>query len=231
MKKRILCLLLSLLTLFLLCSCATEKHELIYSKTQGDLEYNVRGTKKRAKQIVVKKGDEILFVEKVKVDRGVGSLGGTYGLEILDLNFDGYDDMMIVNEKADDQKAYTCWIWDKDANTFALHKDLTGLCNVKSDPVLQAVFGFSHTYSSEKAYDDAPASTVSTDTTTKYIWVDGKLTPQVKASITYYSETDLYCYSVAYYDQKSASFWDSDDKWLTPEEYKQQDMSFLYYFK
>ncbi len=231
MKKRILYLLLCLLMLLPLCSCAAEKYDLVYSETHGELEYNVRGSKNRARQIVVKRGDEILFAEKIKVNRKVGSLGGSYGFEVTDLNFDGHDDMMIVNEKAGDQKVYTCWIWDAEENTFAFHKDLTGLCNVKSDSILQAVFGFSHTFSSEKAYDDAPAATVSTDTTTKYIWVDGKLTPQVKASITYYSETALYCYSVSYYDQKAGAFMDSDDKWLTPEEYKQQDMSFLYYFK
>lgn len=231
MKKRILCLLLCLLTLLPLTSCSTEKHELLYSETHGSLEYNVRGSGNRAKQIVVKKGDEILFAEKIKVHRKVGSLGGSYGFEVTDLNFDGYDDMMIVNEKADDQKVYTCWLWDPDSESFYLHKGLTGLCNVKSDPVLQAVFAFSHSYSHEKAYDDAPEANVSTDATTKYIWVDEKLTPQVRASITYYSETDLYCYSVAYYDQKSEGFLDSDDKWLTPEEYKEQDMSFLYYFQ
>ena len=231
MKKRLFSLLLCLVMLLPLTACATEQYDVLFETTEGDLTYRVRGSDFRAKQIAVKKGDEVLLLQKIKVTAAVGSMGGDYGLEILDLNFDGAMDLMIPYDVAGDEVFYVCWLWDEGKNKFVESKELTGLCNLAVDPEWKAVFAFSHTYEYEPAYQDAPANEKTVDSTTKYVWKDGVLTPAIRASISHDSSTDRYCYSVAYYDKDIGDFGDSDDKWLSAEEYETYDMSFLYYFK
>ena len=231
-RRSILCLL-ALLMLLSFAACGKEQYDLVYAVDQDQLAYCVRGSEKRAKQIVVKMGEEILWSEKVKVDKDVGRQGGTYGFSVLDLNFDGHKDFMIANDVAGDCISYICWLWNTEKNTFEKSEALTGLCNVKTDENLKAVFGFSHRFEREEAYLDVPETTVSTDTATKYIWKDGVLTPEIRVSITHYSETAKYLYSVAYYDENTKKFEDdySKERWMTAEEYREQDFSFLYYFK
>jgi hypothetical protein len=161
----------------------------------------------------------------------VGALDGTYGFEVLDLNFDGYQDFMIASNVAGEAISYLCWLWDPSGGGYVQSKELSGLCNVHPREDLKAIFAFSHTYEVEQEYLDAPASSISADSTTKYVWKNGVLTPEVRATITYYSEFKRYCYSLAYYDAELGRFGMSDDRWLTPEEYEARDMSFLYYFR
>ena len=231
MKTRVFVFLLSLLLLLPLASCAGERYDALYvTDADNGLTYSVRGSGTRARQITVKRGEELLFAEKIKVDKKVGRQGGSYGFEVIDLNFDGLLDMMIVDQVAGEQKRYLCWLANADG-TYTKSEELSGLCNLQADTKLEAIRSFTHTFTREKAYQDVAAATISTDTATQYVWVDGVLTPNVRVSITYYSETARYCYSVSYYDKEAKAFSDADDKWLTPEEYREYDMSFLYYFR
>ena len=233
MKKRLILCALALVMLFSFAACGKEQYDLVYAVDQDSLTYCVRGSEMRAKQIVVKRGEEILWSQKVKVDKDVGRQGGNYGFSVLDLNFDGHNDFMIADNVAGDCISYICWLWDVGQNTFVQSERLTGLCNVKADENLQAVFGFSHSFERDVAYLDVPEASITTDSATKYIWKDGVLTPEIRVSITYYSETAMYLYSVAYYDEETQQFEDdyTAERWMTPDEYKTQDLSFLYYFK
>ena len=233
MKKRILAGICCLLLLLSLASCAKERHELLYSVEKDGLTYCVRGKETRAKQIVVKRGEDILLAKKVKVDANVGTRGGNYGLTVLDLNFDGYDDVMIANDVAGDCVSYLCWLWDAEKNTMVPSDELSGLCNLATNPEKKAVFAYSHTFEREHAYLDVPEATISTDITTKYVWTDGVLTPDIRISLIYYSETDMYCLSIAYYDAESKQFSIDNTKedWIKSSEIGEYDLSELYYFK
>ena len=232
MKLRLFSLLIALSVLLSLASCSGERYDGLYAvDDEGGLTFTVRGSDTRPKQISVKRGDTLLFTTKVKIPKKLGRLGGDYGFSAVDLNFDGHTDFMIANAVSGDCISYLCWLYNAEAQTYEPSAELSGLCNIKADASLKALFAFTHTYTAEKAYLDVPASHVTVDSTTKYVWENGKLTPEIRATVTYYSETDLYCYSLAKYDGESQAFADPDDKWLTPEEYKAFDMSFLYYFK
>ncbi len=231
MKKRLLALLLCVLVLLSAAGCAAERYTLLYRLTVGPITYCVRGNDTRPRQIVLKAGDEVIWSTGVKVSSKVGAGDGTYGFEVLDLNFDGYQDFMLPNNVSGECTFYLCWIWDPASGNYLQSKELSGLANIQTREDMKAIFTFAHSYEEEKAYNDAPAASITTDSTTKYIWKDGKAVPETRASITYYSEFDRYCYSVAYYDEDLGGFGDSDDRWLTPEEYAERDMSFLYYFR
>ncbi len=239
MKKRIFTLLLALSLLLSLAACAAEKHDLLYETTVDSITYCVRGSGTRAKQLVLKSGDEILFKTDVKVTDKVGSMEGTYGFEAVDLNFDGNLDFMIADDVAGECISYLCWLWSPAEGTYKKSEELSGLCNIYADPDLKALKTFLHTYETEDATSDSPSTYTTTDSTTLYEWKNGKLTPSMRASIIYDSEVELYRYSLYYYDPDTGTLGgenDSYDRWFTPEEYEQEyletnQMSFLYYFR
>ena len=230
MKKRALGLILILCLLVSLAACAEERYDLLYSIDKGDLTYSVRGSGTRPRQITVKRGDDLLWSTNVKVAKSLGAWDDAYGLQVVDLNFDGALDIMIPTDKEGDCVSYVCWLKDAKGDGYTRSSALSELYNVQVDAERLAIFGFAHSFLREKQ-PEGPDYTVSTDTTTKYVWRDGELIPQIRASISYYSLTDIYCYSVSYYDPAEKAFNDPDDRWLTPEEYGEADFGFLYYFK
>lgn len=233
MKKRILSLLLcALMLLSLLPSCAKERYDLLNSIDVGERTYCVRGSANRAKQIVVKSGDAVLFSQKVKVDKSVGAQNGSYGFAVLDLNFDGHMDLMIATDVEVECVFYDCWLYVPATDSYEKSEALSGLANLVPDAKLQAVFGFSQEFSSTPApAPNLPPITVSRDLATKYIWQNGELIPSIRVTLTYYSETDRYLYSVYYYDEQTKKLeWDTEH-WMTPEEYRETDLSFLYYYR
>ena len=228
MKKTVIFLLLILLLTLPLASCAGERSDLLYEVEKDGVTYCVRGQGKQAKQVVVKQGEDVIWLQKVKADRELGDLGGTFGFALQDLNFDGLLYMMIATEQTKDCITYVCWLRDAERLSFTQSNQLSGLCNIRADARLQAVFAFSQ--SAERRGENGYTTC---DKTTKYLWDGKKLVPDMYAAIHYYSgDTQTpYCYAVAYYDAEIKTFKDSSDQWLTKEEYQAQDWSFLYYFK
>ena len=221
-------LLCILLFVPLVTSCASERFELLYQIEQNGLTFCARGTDNRVKQIVVKENDEIIWSKRVKTDKKMGKIDDTYGLLVQDLDFDGYDDILIATGKDGDCISYKCFVRVGAKPQYNHWEKLDGLCNIRADARLQAIFAFEQ--STEARGNDAY---LSTDKVTKYFWKNGELVPDMYAAIHYYSGGDQkpYCYSVAYYDEELGDFLDSSDKWLTEEEFEAADWSFLYYFK
>ncbi len=233
MKQRILFLLLALCMLLPLSSCgAKEQYDLLYSVEMDGLTYCVRGNGTRAKQVAVKRGEELVWTKKEKADKAVGSQNGTYGLSVADYNFDGHLDLALATAVEGDALLSVCWLYDPEKDTYTESEALSGLGNLKADADLGAIFSFAQGVTITKAPSpDFPSITTSVDSVTKHTWENGVLTPQTRVSILYYSETSRYCYRVEYYNQESGEFEIDQEKWLTPEEYKTVDWSFVYYFK
>lgn len=228
-STRIFCLLLCVLILLPLgTACANERYELLYEIEQNGLTFCVRGTNGRVRQLVVKEGDEVIWAKGVKTDRRMGKIDDTYGLLVQDLDFDGYDDILIATAMDGDLITYDAWVRVGEKPQYNRHEELSGRCNTRADARLEAIFTFEKT--TEARGDNAY---LRTEKATKYLWQDGKLVPDTYAAIHYYSDGERtpYCYSVAYYDEELGKFLDSSDAWLTEEEYESADWSFLYYFK
>ena len=231
MKKRILLWLLCAAILLALPSCAKERHELLYSVTVGELTFDVRGSGTRAKQIVVKSDDEILWQKSIKVDKSVGSRDGDYGFVATDLNFDGQTDWMIARDVSGECISYLCYLQNAEGDGFTHSEELSALYNVKADPSKRVLLAFSHT-----TEDISKQEYIITDTATQYVWKDGALTPERCISLKYYSETKSYCLSAKIYNAETKRF-DLDiegfsDKWFfTEESIKAYDLNELYYFR
>ena len=221
----ILCVLM---ILPLLVSCAGERFDLLYEVEQNGLTFSARGSGERVKQITVEENGKVIWSKRIRTDKELGKIDNTYGLVVEDVDFDGYDDILIAIEREEECIRYDCYLRVGTKPQYNLCEELSTLYNVRADARLGAIFAFNQTTDArgDNAY-------LKTDKTTKYFWKDGKLVPDMYAAIHYYSGGDQkpYCYAVAYYDEELGDFLDSTDKWLTEEEYETTDWSFLYYFK
>lgn len=217
-----------LLLIATLASCASATP--LYSTTDGARAYAVHGGS-RPKRIRVSENGETVWDTRVSVKKTVGEQNGTYGLEILDLNFDGLNDIKLTTSVEGSMMTNACYLRVANGG-YEYSEELSKLCNVKTDAEQKAIFSFSHTYSADdQEYSDAKPSHTWSDITTAYVWEDGALKPYRRVWLTYYSEHDVYCYSISDYSDVTEEFLDPDDTWMTLAEYQKTDFGFLYYFR
>lgn len=209
-------------------SCASGSR-LLYSIPDGDRVCEIYGNDGRPAYISVTQNGTQIWKKELKVKKSVGEQGGTYGFEVLDLNFDGRNDLKIAIDANGEQLTELYFLQTEDGS-YQKTDLFSGLYTVGVNPGEQAIFSFSHTYQTGKAENNTEVY-ISTDTTTAYVWKDGVLKPYRRVSLTYYSAQDIYQYSVSDYSDVTNNFLDPDDKWLSPKEYLNADLSFLYYFR
>lgn len=227
MKFRLLAILLSLILLSAsLLACASAE-ETLYETVSNGITFRISGHNGVPKTLSVLDYDTVLWKKSVKVASDVGNFDGCYGFFVADLNFDGYSDLAIATEKRGTELyAYRCYLAVPGSNDYEYSEALSSIYNVRANENLQAIFGFtSERRETEGVYYET------CDSATKFVWRGEKLVPQIRASLTYYSKQKLYCYSVAYYDEIEKAFGPTTDRWLTPAEYENADMNFLYYFR
>ena len=222
-------LALLLACLLPLASCSSGQ-QLLYSVADGDRTCQVYGKNGRPGRIAVCQGSTQIWETKVKVEKSLGALGGDYGFAVLDLNFDGRNDLKIAVAAAGDQRTERVFLQTEDGS-YEESDLFAGLYTLGTNSEEQAVFSFTQSYQHEDAVGDYPESYITTDTTTGYVWKDGTLAPYRRISLTYYSADDIYCLSVSDFNELLGEFLDPDDKWLSRQEYSQTDFSFLYYFR
>jgi len=228
-SKKLYSLILCILLLLPLCTaCVWERHDLLCEIEQNGITFCVRGKSDRVKQIVVKENGKAIWSKSIKTDRDMGKIDDAYGLLVQDLNFDGYDDILIAVAKDGECVSYECYLRVGRDPKYKLHEELSAMYNVRADAERKAIFAFEQ---SDETLEDN--TYITCDKTIKYLWVEGELVPDMYAAI-YHSSNYVqypYRYAVAYYDEELGRFLDSADDWLTEEEYQAQDWSFLYYFK
>ena len=66
----------------------------------------------------------------------------TMGLHIVDVNFDGYKDVIILNTfcGAHANTWYDCWLWDPDTSSFEACKSFSQICNPSLDPDNKCIY-------------------------------------------------------------------------------------------
>lgn len=228
MKRRAFPKLSAILLLLSLCfvlpSCAAD-YETLYEITKGDLTYVLEGIGSTPKRIALVNDGYVIRRIDIDVDDSVQNEDSRYGFYVEDANFDGKNDLIIATEKEGDICTYDVYLAANEKTDFSYSKQLSSLKNLRVRAEYQAVFGFDRTQEFE-----SDGHYTLCDKATKYTWKNGTLIPDIYASLTYYSEQNLYCYSYATYDEAAGAFTPSKDTWLTPAEHENTDFGFLYYY-
>ena len=66
----------------------------------------------------------------------------TMGLHIVDVNFDGYKDVIVLNDfsGAHANTWYDCWLWDTETASFAASESFAQICNPAIDPEKKCIY-------------------------------------------------------------------------------------------
>ena len=217
--KRLICFTISLLLLFcLFTSCASKEYRI----TDGDRVYQIRETG-RNRTVEVYENDLLVWETKVKISSTVKS-NDELGLSVLDLNFDGYSDIMVETAKSDDKISQICYLQNPSNGRYEESPALAELYTVDVVADQQLVLSYTGVYADVK-------TGITTESVIAYRWQNDGLIPYRKLSITYYPTEDRYCFGASDYLDSSLRFDEPDERWFSPEEYSQADWSFFYYFK
>lgn len=228
--KRLICLLFPLLLAagLLLSGCAEK--EVLYSLTDGERVVSVLGGGGKANYLSVTENGKEIWQTRIRADRSVGTRGGTYGLRVEDVNFDGRNDLIIALSVEDDITTEQVYLQQADGS-YRLSAELDGKCNLSVDARQELILTFDRTEITERDAGTDRTYRIQTDIATAYSWQGATLVPRRSVSLTYYGGTGLYCYSVADYDASAGAWKTPDDRWFSPDEVKQQNFEGLYYFR
>ena len=219
--KKIVSLLLATLILLScsLTSCGAKKQSI----SDGDRVYQIRKSGGKRIVSVYENGTQI-WEAKVQVKSSSNGLNDTLGVDVLDLNFDGYSDIKIATSEKDDMVTSVCYLQNPSTGLYEKSPALAELYTIDVLPENELVlsyFGFS----------TEPVTGSEVETVIAYKWQGDGLLPYRKLTITYYPIEDRYCYGASDYLPSNLQFDEPVERWFTPEEFSQIDLSFFYYFK
>jgi hypothetical protein len=73
-----------------------------------------------------------------------GEMMDTLGLHVVDVNFDGYKDVIVLNcfAGAHGNSWYDCWLWDAKTSSFVADKAFAEICNPSLDPEQKCIYSW-----------------------------------------------------------------------------------------
>lgn len=95
------------------------------------------------------KGEILLYADFSWVEDGrifgnyaFNNMMDTMGLHVVDVNFDGYKDVIIFNDYggAHSNSWYDCWLWDAETSSFVTSESFTAICNPALDPEKKYIY-------------------------------------------------------------------------------------------
>ena len=221
--KKLLCALLALILILpsTLTSCTSKKA--LYSISDGDRLYEILGSNRKRTVRVIEK-DSVLWESKVRIKKSVGDANGTYGLAVLDLNFDGLSDIKITLSKENEKNVEVCYLQNAETGLYEKSEALEDLFNIGTVEEQKLILSYAGVTT-----DADSGCTV--ETVVSYRWQGDGLIPYRRLTLTYYPAQNCYCYGVADYLEGSFRFDEPNEKWLTPQQFAETDWSFFYYFR
>lgn len=221
MKK--ICLIPAILLTFSLLFTACGNKQPLYTVEKNNRIYQISRKNKQATVTVTEHGESVWETE-VKIKNTAKNAYGTFGLDVLDLNFDGLADIKIALSEENEKITEVCYLQNPSTGLYEKSSALADLYTigvVEEQKLILSYFGIT----------TDQTSGVTVETVTAYQWQGDGLIPYRQLTITYYPAQDRYCYGVADYIDGSFQFDEPNEQWLTPQEYSETDWSFFYYFR
>lgn len=137
-----------------------------------------------------------------------------YGFELVDLNSDGHEDFVIKTVRTAGAERYLFYI-NEGAGSFKLEKSLSGAVAPIFEDGTVRVKTFKRI--DELTYNNEPAMYELREDETVYGWTEnGRLEVRCVNRFSYFSETDIYRYTV-YLPNEDGELEADSDKWIYPD--------------
>ncbi len=212
-KKRIIALLLLILITAALGSCA-------YFNLLGEYEcaeYTCRLYGFRSvERIKVMSGGKTVATLNTK---GALTEGKNYGFNLIDANFDGYDDICLEVKTDDAGTKYSFWIWNPIRKKFSTDRILNSLLSPVFDYNNSTISAPYRSRIIEPAVGPDPEAYIDEEGVVTYEWRQGVLVAVRRECTTYYSESDIYCVAV-WEINADGELEATSERWLRPEQYE-----------
>lgn len=201
--------------IFLLSSCAGGEE---LARVEGS-EYTFRlfGSANGIARVDIYRGDE--KIGNVKPDYRVnepwlGEDKHDYGFRALDIDGDGDEDFVIQTNRTEGAEKYRCFI-NKDGN-FELEKKISALVAPKFIDGTVIVETFNR-YNEPTYNNEPPMYELRRDETVYGFTEHGRFVIEQVNRFSYFSETDIYRFSI-YLPDDEGELYSYSDKWIYPED-------------
>lgn len=198
-----------------------------YSMQLGDFTLKFYGNFSEVTTLKIYDGAIRRATLEFSADRDIFYDPSNYDPYFDDLNGDGHPDIIVPHSKDHStSNRYAAFLWDNETKMFIDTGVLNDVANIKinKDDYSLTSYMVLHTTLFEEELN-MPEMYEESQILKEFKIIDGNYILYREYSLTYYSETDIYCYSKYEYDKDSDELVCSSENWLSPEEAAKIELS------
>lgn len=152
--------------------------------------------------------------------------GENYGFSAEDLDFDGIPDIRVMTVRSTAGNTYDCFR-AADDGSFYLDPVLSGLRGARWDHETKEVAVCVRTHTDLPTEPNEPPRYIDSVSVTYYAAADGGRFLQVREeALTYYSESEIYCFSVSLPDAEEEDGWAvTEERWILPDKLEREGLT------
>lgn len=152
--------------------------------------------------------------------------GENYGFSVGDIDFDGVPDIRVMTERSTSGNIYDCFRAAADGS-FYRDEELSALRGARWNYETKEVAVSARTHTDLPTEPDEPPRYIDSVTVTYYAAADGgKFLPVREEALTYYSESEIYCFSVSLPDAEEEDGWAvAEERWILPDKLEREGLT------
>jgi len=187
------------------------------ASTDG-ITVSLKGNGRQIRRVIIERDGAKKLSLPFSADLSVADASETPLFLLQDANFDNHADLLILSAADTDGDIHrTVLFYDSTEETFTADENPIVLVNaIFEADVIRTSGKFRKEYA--KASDNTPPVYEERDERAIYTMINGILTRTEERAITYYSESDIYCYSVYSYDKELGELSYVDEQWFEETE-------------
>ncbi len=137
-----------------------------------------------------------------------------------DLDLDGRDDLLVPHSTdLDGELRYSAYIYNNEEHAFVAAKALSDAANISVNVEKHVITSLTHMRKEiAPSHDNAPAVYEDSRILSTYEFRNGELIEAERKMITYYHETNYYCYSQYIFNEESQELECMLEDWFDPKE-------------
>ncbi len=196
-----------------------------HKAVDGEYTLSFKGSFGNVRKVKISKNSKKLC--SLPFNASADIFSDSYEIRWDDVNFDGEQDLLLVCAIDEDGDVhYTALLSDSSENTFIYNESLSDLPNLTLDPESKTLFtSYTEKTFTEEQKPNTPDKYAEKKAIRKYEYLNGEPTATEERAITFYSETDYYCYSIYEYDEKHKELTYRDEKWFSRDKLSSYPLS------